>query len=150
MKTRYILDTTALISYFSDIFRQNSRISLRALNIINESFIDNSNTLVSIPSIVLVEIFDVWYRQSSTQEFRAKLKALMINKILEANNIEIREIDDEIIENFLYLYDDEINLENRDRIILASAYALEAKIITSDRKIIRYLTKHSSDIEFID
>jgi len=51
-------------------------------------------------------------------------------------------MDIEVIENFLRLDDSLINLENRDKIILASAITLNVALITSDRKIKKYFAKH--------
>ncbi len=96
------------------------------------------------PSVIFVEIFDKWFRErnSSSEEFRAKFIAEVYKPIKANPNIEIREIDLEVLQNFLKLDDSTINLENRDRIILASAVTLNAPLITSDRKVQRYFTKY--------
>ena len=59
-----------------------------------------------------------------------------------APNIEIREIDAEILKMFLLLEDPDINLENSDRLILASAAVLESPLITSDTDMTKYARKH--------
>jgi hypothetical protein len=145
-KYRFVIDTTALISFFSVLFDVPSRISPTGLSFINKSFQVESNYLMTIPSIVFVEIFDKWFRGNSisNQEFRAKFISEVFNPIKISPNIEIRGLDIEVLEEFLYLNDPIINLENRDKIVLASAIVLESPLITSDRKIKTYVNKHRS------
>lgn len=141
---RFVIDTTALISYFCRVFEQPSQISKKGLLYLDKVFKGQDNYLMVIPSIVFVEIFDKWFRErnSSSEEFRAKFIAEVYKPIKANPNIEIREIDLEVLQNFLDLDDSIINLENRDRIILASAVTLNAPLITSDRKVQKYFTKY--------
>lgn len=143
-KSRFVIDTTALISYFSDLFNQKSQISKKGLSIIEKAFLYEDSAVVVVPSVVFVEIFDKWFAgdKISDEEFRARFIIEVYEMIRQASNFEIREIDIEVLERFLSLDDSEINLENRDRIILASAIVLEARLITSDGKIINYIQKH--------
>ena len=140
---RFVVDTTALISYFSSVFNQGSRISDRAISLIDRAF-QYEAVILSIPGVVFVEIFDRWFRgnKSQDEEFRAKFKAEVLERIRRAPNIEIREIDAEVLGKFLLLEDPHINLENSDRLILASAVVLESPLITSDEEVIQYVRKH--------
>ena len=143
-KPRFVIDTTSLISYFPDLFNQGSKISAKALSIIDKAFADENSALIVVPSVVFVEIFDKWFSgdKSANDEFRARFNIDVFQTISKASNFEIRELDNEILEKFVELNDSNINLENRDKIILASAMVLEAPIITSDGIIIKYISKH--------
>ena len=71
------------------------------------------------------------------EEFRAKVRAEVIYPVLRAPNIEIRELGEEVLQVFLSLHYYNVNLENRDKIIMSYAVMLEAKLITYDEKIIQ-------------
>jgi len=145
-KTRFVIDTMALISYFAEVFNVQSKISKKGLSYINTVFQSDSNYLMTIPSIVFVEIFDKWFGGVTPrdEEFRAKFISEIFNPIKLCPNIEIREIDIEVLEKFLHLNDPYINLENRDKIVLASAEVLQAQLITSDTKIKEYVGKYKN------
>lgn len=140
-KTRYVIDTTGLISYFSDVFREVSRISQPTLDILNTGILYDDAVLLTVPSIVFVEIFDKWFRGTHhrNEEFRAMFLAEVFNPLQSANNVEIRGMDFEIIEAFLSIDDAIVNLENHDKIVIATAIVLEAPLITSDTKIKDYV-----------
>lgn len=138
-KTRFVIDTTALISYFGTVFNRDSKISQTGLGLIRQAFQEEGRVLLIIPSIVFVEIFDKWIRN---EEFQAKIRSEVFEPIKQSPNIEIRPIDKEVLENFIILTDADIRLENHDRLILASAVALNAPLITSDRKIRKFVAKH--------
>lgn len=142
---RFVVDTTALISYFAEVFGKESQISRQGLLIMERSFANTGAGLLVFPSVVFIEIYDKWFRGSRSvdEEFRAKFNTEIFQVIRAAENMEIREIDIEVLEVFLNLDDPEINLENRDKIIVASAIVLNAPIITSDRKIKDYVNKHN-------
>ncbi|MEH2283354.1 MAG: hypothetical protein V7K90_18815 [Nostoc sp.] len=145
-KRRFVIDTVALISYFAHIFNEPSKISPKGLLYIDTAFKHyDSNYLITIPSIIFIEIFDKWFRGNTTanEEFRAKFIAEVFNPIRASPNIEIRELDIEVLESFLDLNDQNINLENRDKIVLASAVVLKSPLITSDTKIKYYLEKYN-------
>jgi predicted nucleic acid-binding protein len=150
-KKRIVVDTTAIISYFSSIFGEQSQISPEGLSIIQDAFESDDRIIMIIPSIVFVEIFDKWFKgtQQKDEEFRAKFLAEVLHTIQRSPNMEVREIDDEVIEKFLELYDEDIGLEQRDRIILASAVVLNAYLITSDKKIILFQKRYSLIPEII-
>lgn len=141
-KNRFVVDTTAIISYFDSVFEQGSQITNKALQFIDDAFATEYKTILVIPGVVFVEIFDKWFRNTNGEEFQAKFRLEVLSPILRSPNIEIREIDKEILEAFLTLQDQNINLENRDRLILASAVVLNAPLITSDNKLIRFVRKN--------
>ena len=134
-----VIDTTALISCFSTIFKQQSQISEDAINLIQHAFQSDSDILLSIPSIVFVEIFDKWVVDD---EFRAMFVSEVLEVVSQCPNIEIKPIDEEVLQMFISLSDSVVNLENHDKIILASAMALQWPLITSDSKIIKYVKKY--------
>lgn len=144
-KKRIVVDTTAIISYFSSIFNRKTQLSRRALNIMRDAFEQEDKVIMIIPSVVFIEIFDKWFLGSTyaDEEFRAKLLAEVIYPIYSVTNIEMREIDDEVVEEFLSLYDKDMKLEQHDRLILASAIVLDACLITSDGELISFQKKYS-------
>lgn len=134
-----VIDTTALISYFHWVFEKPPQISDAAIKIITRAFQSESDVILSIPSIVLVEIFDKWVRED---EFRAKFVSEVLGSLSQYPNIEIKAIDKEVLQNFIKLDDEIVNLENHDKLILASAMMLGWSLITSDEKIHKYVRKH--------
>ncbi len=141
-KKRFVIDTTAIISYFDSVFEQGTQITKDALNFIGNAFETEYETILIIPGVVFVEIFDKWFRDAGGEEFQAKFRSEVLEPVLRAPNIEIREVDSEILEAFLTLQDQDINLENRDRLILASAVVLNTPLITSDSKLGRFVRKN--------
>lgn len=139
IKQFVVMDTTALISYFSTIFKQQSQISEDAIKLIQHAFRSDSDVLLSIPSIVFVEIFDKWVVDD---EFRAMFVSEVLELISQCPNIEIKSIDEEVLQMFISLSDSIVNLENHDKIILASAMTLQWPLITSDSKIVKYAKKY--------
>lgn len=145
MAKRYVVDTMSIISYFSDVFGpQYSRISSRGLAILDRAFSSSDDVLLSIPGVVFVEIYDKWFggAKAQSEEFRAMVRAELLERIHQSPNIEIREVDIETLEVFMTLEDQNINLENRDRLILAMAAALNAPLITDDPKLRSFAKKH--------
>jgi predicted nucleic acid-binding protein len=142
-KKRFVIDTTSIISYFDNVFSQGSQISPAALDVIRRAFNYPEEIVLVIPSIVFVEIFDKWFRGDGIkqEEFRAKFLAEVFEPIRNAANIEIRGIDIEVMEKFLELHDDNVSLENHDRIVLASAAVLEAVLVTSDSNLRKFVNK---------
>lgn len=141
-KKRIVIDTTSLISYFQNVFEQGSQISKKALQSIDNAFLSTQETVLIIPGVAFVEIFDKWFKG---EEFQAKFLSEVLNPITASPNIEIREVDNEVLEEFISLQDDKINLENRDRLILAFACVLNAPLITSDHKIIKFAKKYKKN-----
>lgn len=134
-----VIDTTALISYFSAVFNRPSQISEDATKLIRHAFQSDNDVLLSIPSIVFVEIFDKWI---VNDEFRAMFMSEVLEVIAQCPNIEIKPIDEEVLQMFVSISDSVANLENHDKIILASAMTLQWPLITSDSKIVKYVKKH--------
>jgi len=157
-KRRFVIDTVALISYFAHIFTHHpifdvkSKISPKGLSYIDTAFKDyNSRYLIIIPSVVFIEIFDKWFRGNNIadEEFRAMFIAEVFNPIKLAPNIEIRELDFEVLESFLDLKDENARLENRDKIVLATAVVLKSPLITSDTKLKEFQDKYKVISEII-
>jgi PIN domain nuclease of toxin-antitoxin system len=133
MVKNFVIDTVALGSYFRDIFNDsNSQISKKALDIIEGGFNDDPNIRLSIPSVVFIEIY---YKTFIDEEARRRFQ-YEVYELIKSKNIEITPIDQDVLENFVKIGR---GLENHDRIILASAMALECPIITHDSKISEYL-----------
>lgn len=135
----YVVDTTAIISFFHDVFEQESAISTAALKIMQAGFSGLNDVKLSIPSIVFVELFEKWH---TDEETASRIRYEVFNRVVAAEFIEIRTLDHEILDNFIKLDDKVENLENHDKIVLASAMTLECPLITSDGKIQSYVTKH--------
>lgn len=127
-----VADTSAIISYFSEVFGQSMRLSKGSLKFIESSLEDVSSIRMSIPSVVLVEIFEKWV---TSEEKQAQIRALVLEPLMSAPNIEIRPIDLEIIEELIRLRNIEPTLDNHDMIIFASAKTLNAALITLDNKL---------------
>ena len=138
-KRRYVIDTSAIVSYFDSIFEEKPKVSQNGLQIIRQAFQCPDNNILIIPSIVFIEIFEKWIRDD---EFQAKVRAEILEPVKQAPNIEIRPIDVEVLEHFVELVDPDIRFDNHDRLILASAVSLNAPLITSDRKISKFVARH--------
>ena len=136
MTNRYVVDTTSLISYFKDIFKVESKISVDSVKIIHSGFMEE-NIILIIPNIVFVEIFKKWYKNTELAE---KIRYEVYQKVISRPNIQIRPLDFEVLENFIKIVDIESdqNFDNHDKQILACAMMLDCNLITSDRRLIRY------------
>jgi hypothetical protein len=133
---RYVIDTCAVISYFEDIFKGNSSISGDSLNIIDLAF-SSSEILLVFPSTVFIEIYAKWF---ANDERKAAIISEVYLRIKARENMEIRPLDRETLENFCLITDieNDFNFDNRDKQILAVAMTLECPLITSDNRLIRY------------
>lgn len=136
MKQKYIIDTTALMSYFADVFGIKSKVSQDAINIINEAFEEKKHLLL-IPSIVFIEIFS---KQFTSPEKAARIRYAVYERIKSCENISIESIDQEILECFILIKDieNDHNFDNHDKLIFATAIKYQAPLITSDLRLIRY------------
>lgn len=134
----------SVISFFSDVFGQSSRISSYGLTLLERAFTSTDDLILSIPGVVFVEIYDKWFRggKARDEEFRARFRLEVLERIHQSPNIEIREIDIETLEVFVTLEDRNINLENSDRLILAVATVLQAPLITADPSLISFAKRH--------
>ncbi|MBU2929274.1 PIN domain-containing protein [Winogradskyella psychrotolerans] len=147
MKSTYVVDTCALISYFSKILiGSNISISKESIEIIDSAFYSTEINLI-FPSTVFIELFKKWFR---TEEDAERIKTEIYLRIFERENMEIQPFDKEVLENFIKIKDIEpkYNFDNHDKQILAAAMTMECALITSDTKIIRY-NKRKNVIPYI-
>lgn len=136
MKQKYVIDSTALISYFSQIFEKEIVISDSAIEIIDNAFRDQ-DIILHYPSIVFLEIFSKHF----VSEERAQLiKYEVFERIMNQSNMSIEPIDLEVLEAFLKIRDIEqnYNFDNHDKQIFATAMKFNCPLITSDERLIRY------------
>jgi predicted nucleic acid-binding protein len=136
MKQKYVIDSTALISYFSQIFEKEIVISNSAIEIIDNAFRDE-DIILHYPSIVFLEIFSKHF----ISEDRAQLiKYEVFERIMNQSNMSIEPIDLEVLEAFLKIRDIEqnYNFDNHDKQVFATAMKFNCPLITSDERLIRY------------
>lgn len=139
----YVLDTTSLISINYNLFSRDQILTKETFEFLNDVITNkNSSIRLSIPSVVFLEIHNKFFIED---EFRLQFFYDVYTPLADANNIEIRPIDKEILELTLglggALKDHEIN----DKIIVSSAIALECPLITTDT-IIRNFSEDNPDI----
>jgi len=135
----FVIDTTAIISFFSDIFEDKPKISQRGLDIIREALYSQSTSIrVVLPSIVFVELHEKW---CISEEISKRIYYEIFVRCNVAPNIEIASMEKEVLLNFVRIDDEIENLENHDKIIVATAMMHNAPIITNDPKIIKYARK---------
>ncbi|MDM8535449.1 hypothetical protein QUF70_01710 [Desulfobacterales bacterium HSG17] len=142
-KKRYVIDTNGIISYFSQIFDDTPRfdgappISQKARNAIQEAVSPfEGQVLLSVPSVVFIEIYEKWLR---SEEFLRKFFYEVFTPLKQSPNVEIRAIDQEILENLLAVDGCLAKHDLHDKIVVASAMTLECPIITVDSKIIEFV-----------
>ncbi len=140
MDRLYVTDTNSLVSYFHDVFGRDSGLSAKARRIIMHA-LDSSPSGVglSIPAVVFLEIFEKWF---TDEEFARKFHYEIFEPIALSPNIEIKPIDQEVLENLLKIRGDLSHHDIHDKIILASAMMLQCPLITTDEAIIKYVTSH--------
>jgi len=140
MLNLFVPDTNSIVSYFNEVFGVRQILTRRALRIIEKAFSPYpSETKLSIPSVVFIEIFDKWFKKEETAR---RIRYEFYELIQKSANIEIKPIEQEVLENVINIKDELSNHDMHDKIILASAIMLKCPIITTDRKIITYLKKH--------
>lgn len=144
-KKRYVIDTNGLISFFVKVFDDAPRfdgapsISQKAKNTIQSAiYSSESNVLLSVPSIIFIEIYAKWLR---SEEFSRKFFCEVFTPLKQSPNIEIRGIDEEVLENLLTIDGCLAKHDLHDKIVVASAMTLECSIITVDHKIIEFVGK---------
>jgi PIN domain nuclease of toxin-antitoxin system len=140
MRQYYVIDTTSLISYYPEIFKQEVKIKQEYLELIKHAFFPSSPIRIIVPSIVFIEIFEKW---SVNEENSRCIYSEIFSPINEAPNFEIAPLESEVLEKFISINDDIVNLENHDKIIVATALMHECPIISDDPKIRSYMTKES-------
>lgn len=137
MTRRYVIDTCALISFFHEVFGQEGRISARARTIMGEALYSGySETRVSIPSVVFVEVYEKWFND---EEFSRRFFYEVLTPVTQSPNVEIKTLDGEVLENLLLIGGELANHDVNDKIVLASAMMLESPLITLDEKITDYV-----------
>lgn len=136
MDSRFVVDTTSLISYFSEIFEEPPKISPTALKIIDKAFRESTPLLI-FPSIVFIEIYKKFFLN---EEKAAQIRIEVFERIRQRENMEIKPLEKEVLENFVKIVDIEpdYNFDNHDKQVLASAMMLQCPLITSDTRLIRY------------
>lgn len=147
MTKLYVADTNAIISYFKCAFGVSSTISEKGLKIIGYALDNSPNEVrLCIPSVVFVEIYEKWF---TTEEFAKKVFYEVYQPILQSPNIEIKPIEDEVLENVIKIDGKMKEHEMNDKLILASAMMLNCPLITSDTVIIDYVKTHNIIPEII-
>jgi predicted nucleic acid-binding protein len=136
----YVLDTNALIAYFDNVFSQPQVLSAKVRALISSALSSSpSPTKLSIPSIVFIEVFEKWLK---TEEIVQKFHFEVFKPIEQSPNIEIRAIEQEILENLIRIGDELKKHEIHDKIVLASAMTLNCPLITSDSAVTKYVEKY--------
>lgn len=132
----FVVDTCALISYFSNIFKEDSTISNSSIKIIKEAF-EYENANLIFPTAVFVELFKKFCK---TEEQKEKVKYEVYQRIKNQNNMEIQPIDHEVMENFIKITDIEpdFKFDNHDKQVFAAAMTMQCPLITSDNRLMRY------------
>lgn len=133
----FVVDTNALMAYFNNVFGIDCTLSQRAYRLMEQALTDApSDVRLSIPSIVFIEIFEKWL---TDEEFAAKFRYEVFERIVNSPNVEIKPIEQEVLECLLDLRDELGDHDLHDKIILASAMMLYCPLITTDSKLIDYV-----------
>jgi len=140
MIKNYVTDTNSIISYFNDVFSVPQILSARARSIIHLAIdIHSSDVRLSIPSVVFLEIYDKYFVD---EEIARKIRYEVFEPIKNSPNIEIKPLEQEVLENLLKISDELKSHEIHDKIVLASAMMLNCALITTDGSLIGYIKKH--------
>jgi PIN domain nuclease of toxin-antitoxin system len=149
-KKRYVIDTNGLISFFSRVFEDAPGfdgappISQRTRSAIELAVSPyEGGVLLSVPSTVFIEIYEKWLR---SEEFLRKFFYEVFTPLKQSPNVEIRAIDQEVLENLLTVDGCLAEHDLHDKIVVASAMTLECSIITFDQKIIEFVGNRESKI----
>ncbi|MDZ4751807.1 MAG: hypothetical protein SGI87_09350 [Flavobacteriales bacterium] len=147
MIKRIVIDTNCLIFYFVHVFERPHRFTASTQQLLDQAFSGSPDVLLSIPSIVFVEIFDKWLRNA---EFSRKFYYEVYEKIKQCDNIEVRSIDAEIMECLVTIQGSLAGHDLHDKIVLASAMVLECPLVTTDQKIANYVRETNAIPEILD
>ncbi|MCI5130469.1 MAG: type II toxin-antitoxin system VapC family toxin [Candidatus Electrothrix sp. EH2] len=138
-----MIDTNGLISFFAEVFcdapnfDRAPEISQKTRNSVQEAVSSlESKVLLSVPSIVFIEIYEKWLR---SEEFTRKFFYEIYTPLKQSPNVEIRAIDQEILENLLIVNGCLAKHDLHDKVVVASAITLECPIITFDERIIEFV-----------
>jgi predicted nucleic acid-binding protein len=137
----FVVDTNAIISHYGDVLDRDACVTSTALGYIKRAFLPGSDIRLSVPSFVFVEMVCTL---GKSQEARAKLRYEVFEPIRNCPNIEIRPLEKDTLHQMMKIADPTINLENHDKIMLASAMVLDCPLITSDAKILQFNRKHKA------
>ena len=145
MRKLYVIDTCALISFYDGIFAHaegydgSPVLSRQTRNVIAEAInSEYTEVRLSIPTVVFLEIYEKWLR---SEEFCRMFFYEVFTPLKKSENIEIRPIDRDVLENLTHIGGSLTNHELPDRLILASAVALCVPLITTDEKIATYVNE---------
>jgi hypothetical protein len=139
MPKLFVTDTNSIISYFNDVFEEVPILSKKATNVIHQAFKDSDSDIrLSIPSVVFIEIFEGWFQ---TEEFARRFHYEVALTIEQASNVEIRGLDREVLEKLLEIGGSLASHDINDKLILASAIALQCPLISTDTSIIKYVAE---------
>lgn len=138
MIKQYVSDTNSIIWYFEHVFEETSQLSASAKRILEQAFDKESDVRLTIPSIVFVEIRIKWY---TSDELAAKIAYEVYRPIRDSDNITIRGINDEVLENLMDIKGALTNHDLHDKIVLANAMMLRCPLLTSDHDIKKYVAQ---------
>ncbi|GAA6766478.1 hypothetical protein AAFH68_24200 [Flavobacterium sp. CGRL1] len=135
----YVVDTCALISYFSEVFEANKSVSDESIQLIDLAFHTNEIKLI-FPSTVFIELFIKWFKN---EEIAARIKSEVYGRIKDRENMQIRTFDRETLENYMKIknIEENHNFDGHDKQIFAVAMTMDCQLITSDERLMRYNKK---------
>lgn len=140
MSAIYVTDTNSLTFYFHDVFEVTPKLSSRTRRLMDKAFRPYPTDIkLSIPAVVFVEVFEKWF---VSEEFASRFHYEVFVPIYESPNIEVKPIDQEVLENLVRIGGALAEHDMHDKIILASAMMLNCPLITTDQAIIEYVNKN--------
>lgn len=140
MNQIYVIDTVTFINYFNKFFQETRILSKKASDIIDKCLSsEHSQFKIIIPSIVLIEVFE---KQLKTDERSEEFKYTILKPLFDNPDVEIKPLEQEVLQTFVKIDSSIVRLENHDKIILSSAIQMQVPIITNDSKIQSYLKRH--------
>jgi predicted nucleic acid-binding protein len=116
--TLYVADTHSLIWYFT----RSEKLGQKALQVFRDSILGED--IIIIPTIVLAEVIDIAEKKRISIDYEE-----LIDKIEENSSFEIYPLDVNVLRILRGIPD---IYELHDRIIVATAKLLKAKVITKD------------------
>ncbi len=87
-----------------------------------------------------MEIYEKWF---ISEEFARKFYYEVYIPIIGSPNIEIKPLEQEVIENLMRIRGSLSNHEINDKLILASAMMLNCPLITTDQDIITFVKENN-------
>jgi hypothetical protein len=145
MRELYVIDTCALISFFHVVFvhakgyEGSPQLSRRVSSLIGEAVFSGwTRVRLSIPSVVFVEIYAKWL---CSEEFCRMFFCEVYDPLRSSDNVEIRPTDREVLEYLLQIGGSLADHDLHDRLVLASAMALAAPLITTDAAVADYVNE---------